>query len=1082
MADRVDPTGLFGLCVFGTPASAVTDIGGGTRDSSFTEDGPIPGTPVAVDASTSWRPAISGAQSIALEVVSVRGGFAGLAGARIVYRLAADTSPRDYRGWNEGNFPSNWSAPSSGWGAAATYGLPAAAALPSGRIAVIAPDASATNAGQSWTYDPRTEVWADGFDWSTGAGVGLPVALAYDPGTGRLIAWAGAGDAGDPSTIAYASTDEGDTWVLYSRGMYPVTVATTDRVRIAVDPGGADWLGMLGAEHVASSDRGVTFRSVATLTAAASGTAYVPVRTNTGWAIVYIRTSDLAPCVRLLAGPGSSFDGATEIVVAPNPLSPTPAGDIVACVDEDGAFYVLARGTVGEATRHIVTLYRSLDGGITWAAYSWAISLGSDSRILALQDLVPSCGALHLLFSQNGGAAGDVAGTVAMVSLGGWSQIEAGLGLFFTAAGDPTARVTYGVYEGAVDAGRFWFPFAAPEAMGWSRPAGTGTRDFDTVIPGMRITTTGGTTERYTYLPNVGEYTCGEAALRTIAGTSADLATLGTAGGGVGIQPELGDGAVLYAPEIDIGTDGIQVRDGSTIRATVAVDTTAAIVHVRWMLRPGAVTVWYRQKGVDRPEVWHRIANDVAVTSSGATALSGVAWGHGTLQDGDAVWQFVGVAASGEFLSGIDSAADASLTSADGVRGLRWGRAIPGAGTRGYPLPEATDTTEDLGYIAATGGPSPAGTLSEVSLPVAYEYPIEALDPEVSPSPSAPWRAASDATQTIVYDLGAPVWNGGAVALVILRATTPEVAVEFDNGSTGWAAATTVSMALVATWNYTLTGRVAVPRTGTDVLDRYVGPGELVGAWALVSTSGGAKYRRIVANSGGYWTLDPTKQQIRITFAAEGEDGGIDGTEDASGTGTLYHHSAVHVAYPAADTARRYVRITVAAVTGGGVPSAGILAAARVIAVGAEPDWAWTRTMSFARTLSRDGADQPAIRRRGPPRWTWAYPWTGGIALGRLRREDAVDETVAVSGGVAIGTMEDATYTWLGVLEHDLRSGEVPVVALAALPDDDATITDPSLYLYGLMVAEAVTVTGVVGDEGVDEVVRLDGPVIEEVR
>lgn len=1071
MAAAQDPR--FVLALFGgsTPFASIAPQGGGTFQSSFTQANPGPGEPVPEDAASRWRPTLVGAQSVALTLATVHGGYAGVDGARSLYRLATDSDPEDYRGWSEPNLPVHWDAPASGWGAAASFGPPAGVALPSGKVAVIAADDTLTTEGQSWTYDPRTETWTDKFDWSTGPGLAPPVAMAYDPGVGRLIAWSGSGTAGSPTTRAYSSTDDGLTWQLYSRGMYGATVADTDRLRVSVDPGGADWLAISGDKHFASNDRGVTWTAVETLTGASGTTAYVPIRTTGGWLVAYIKTGTNLPTVRLLSSPGSLFGGAVDIEVSET----TTAGDLVGCTDADGVVYVLCRGTSGATTRHQWSLHRSTDGGATWATYSWRVQIGDDDRIVNLMDLVASNGQLHLVYTQGGGASGDVAGTVAVITLGGWSQLEHGSGATSSSLGK-VSRFTYGEL-GVGTLGQFWFPYTLPEAMGWTRLDSDGTRDFDTAIPGMRLTTVAGDAERYQFEPaalgGLG-FTCGEAILRTIAGgTSATLADIGTTNIAVHIQPRLGNAGAtaLYAPLIDIGTDGIQVRDGSNIRATVAVDTTDFRIHIRWMLRPGAVSVWYRKKGTHRPEQWVLIADDVAVTDTGGTDAAGVIWGNSTTK-GDAIWGMVGVANGGEWLSGLDGAAQAHLTSADGVRGMRWGRSIPGAGG-GYPLPEATAVAEELGHMAATGGPTRAAEI--VELPVAYERGIHHIDPEQSPSPRTRWLAASDALQSIVHDLGEPAWHGGALLICALNVRTPTITAELDNGAGGWSAATTLSMALVPTWNYTLTGRVAVPRTGTDVVDRYIGEGELAGAWGLLETSGAPAYRPVVANSGGYLTTDATVQQVRLTF------GDLDGTEVAAGSGTLYHHSAVHLAFPSSDTPRRYVRLRAAAVGGGGpVPGAGILAVARVVAIGADPEWQWMRTLELERTMRRAGDGTPSVTRRGPPREVWSYPFTGGIALGHMRLLASGAHRVQASGGVPIGTAEDAVHSWWGVIEHALRSGEVPCVLVPRAAA--GTIFDPTQYVYGLLAAESVTVTSVVGTEGVDEILRLSSPTVERIR
>lgn len=1077
MATRTDPG--FGIAIPVLSAEDLTAQGVGTYSSSYTEDGPGPGAPVSDDELSRWRPTLTGAQSVALTLTTVRGGYPGVDGARAVYRLASDTGARDYRGWNEPNLPKMWTAPATAWGAAKTYEDPVACALPSGRVAVAAPDATLTTVGRTWLYDPRTEAWTDTEDWSSTAGIALPLAMAYDAGTGRLILWTGAGTGGAPTTRAWSSTDEGATWTLYSRGMWPVTVASSDRVRVAVAPDAGEWLACVDEVQCASSDRGATWYEIGALTGAA-GPNYYPLRLKGGgWLVTYIGDTDNIASYRRLAAASSDWSSAVEQVIAEDGSDTNPAGDMVACVDDDGVVYVLTRGTSGATTRHVLTLRRSKDGGQTWKKYLWEPTLGDDAAVIDLRALVAAGGALHLIYDASSGYGTAVDGTWALVTWGGWDQLEAGSGAVSASVGT-IARMAPGRYNGgSTHNGRLWVPYAVPTAMGWTSGASAGTVQFTAALPGMEMVCAAADHIEYAYLPAVASlgYVAGAATVQAYSDSST-LATIGTANTGVYVQPVLGNAGstLLYEPFIDIGRDGIQVRDGSTIRATVSISTVTAPVHIRWMLRPAAITVWYR---VEATATWTRLANDVTVTDTGGVNTAGVRWGCAATATGHVLWRQVWTAGGGDWLSGIDTAAQAALTSSDGVRGIRWGRPVPAA-PRGYPVPDATTTAEDLGYLVATGGPTHPS--EAVSLPVAYQYPAEALDPDTAPSPRTTWAASSDAQQTLVYDLGDATWLGGALAIVALRVVTPSVDVTLDDGAGGWGSAETLSLVLVGTWHYTVTGRTVVPRSGTGTLARYVHEGELVGAWALLSTAGPSVYRRITTNSAGYWTSDTTMQQVRITLAATGEDGGVDGTETAAGVGTLYHHSAVRVVYPSADTARRYVRIRIAAVTGGGVPSGGIVTLCRVVAAGADPTWTWTRTLTMSRVLARAADGTPTVRRTGPPRWVWSYPWTDGVDLRTMRTLAAGAAYMGASGGVPIGTAEDVWSVWPGLIEGALRSGELPCLLLPALPAASATITDPSLYVYGILAADSIALSGVVGEEGVDEVLRLDAPTIEEVR
>lgn len=1078
MGSRRDPG--YGLVVLDSRLSSdkIASKGAGTRDSAYTEAGPQPGHPVPGDTASRWRPLVVDAQSVEVDLITLRGGYPGRSGAAVAYRLATDTDAEDYRGWTDPNLPTNWTAPTEVWATAAALVGYAATSIPSsGKVLVSGCDASLN--GETWEYDPRTETWTSLYDWDTGARPGLqgPIGMAYDEETGRLLIWSGGGSSGALTQIAYQSSDGGSTWSLYSRGFYDSSV-TADQGALRVVPSrGQDWLGVVindnpgssTAKQFASSDRGVTWEVIQ---ASMTGSQHYPIKTRRGWAVVYVDASPFYPHIRHLGSPRSDFENAAATQIGTN----TPTQNVWPVVDDDGTIYVFANGSSGGTDRDEIRVYRSLDDGITWEAYSWVSTQGNDATHPVFWAAVAAGGQIHLVGTQDG--ATDVDGTLHLMSWGGWGNVESGPGELDLFIG-PLGRFGYGSSGGGGSAvSAFWVPWDTPDNQGWTATVSTGSVDLTpSGEAGMRLSTTAGQGQVYqsTALGSA-DYAAAEVVFKSNSSGNSTLATVGSTSTGPHFQLTISNGSTSYAVIVDFCSDGIQVRDGAfAIRASASIDTQSSYVHVRvQLIDNGTASVWYRIEGSD-PTAWILLADAVTITA-GAVASCRSQFGIQTAAVGDLFFRLVGVSFNGDWRHGLDTVNTALDTPADGVRGIVFGKSLPGAGDR-YPCPGLTSTSEDLGYLTARGGPSYSS--ETVNLPPSHTYQLEHVHPDESPSPRVLWKSTDTSEVKIVYDMGAngQAWYGNGVSLVALAAAPRQIILEVDDGSTGWTTLGTLDKGW-GSINYTINGSTVVPRTGTAEISRYMHEGELVGGYLICSTSGADVARRIKRQSPGYWTTDSTVQRVVLEL----ED--VDGTETAAGSGEIVHHSGVFVHYPTSIFARRYLRIRIA--SGATVPDdvyqAGILGVGRIVGVGASPSWDWSRRTELSREVTRRADGLVEVRRTGPPRVVLEHGWPDGCLLRELRTLAADPDYIGVSGGVKIGTEEDAPTSLIGVIEHQLRSGEVPAVVIPQLPSSDTTITDPTLYLYGRLLSDSQGVSAFGGTEGTDEALRVDSLAFEQLR
>jgi hypothetical protein len=1082
MGTRRDPG--FGLVIIDDRISPDTLVvrGAGAQESAYTEDGPEPGHPENTDATSRWRPHVVGAQSVSLTARTLRGGYPGRDGASICYRLATDTDNADYRGWSEPNLLANITAPTAGWGAAAAWESVTCAVHPdTGLIVVTA--VSLADAAQTWTYNPRTEAWADGFAWPDG--LKSPIGMAWDPVSRRFLLWSGPG--GESDDYGFQSSDNGTTWTPYTRFAFEndtVQNQTTGVTRFATQLNN-DWLaiwvvspnGATGdSTQWASSDQGVTWDLIFAGAANDAQNTLFPVATKDGGYLVLGLDTTGRPKAWKLPSPRTPIDEVTAIALTSD--STIDADNIWAVVDDDGTVYVWTAGVRTPSANRggEFRFYRSTDHGVSWELYRFEhMSFLSVTSIApAWHAGVASGGQCHFVGTiTDSSPHADLDGTIHLASFGGWGQLEQGIG----GAGNPRerrGRFGFGRFDAdsAEAAGKVWVPYETPVNMGWIH-VGAGTRDLDpseAACIELTCTALGQDASHTSATPNAAAASGVCMAIQYIVKAASDqgnLATIPAGGRGINVQGILSDGAASWIGTVVCGKDGIRVENAAGTSLGTAAVTMTEWTTIRVSIYEARISVWYRQRGTGT--TWTQVVLEATLTA-GVLTDSDIEWGlfpgvAGT-EAAHGFVRMVGFTTRADWRVGLE-ANDIEQNAETEILGLMFGHTAPGTGAA-YPIPDLTTTSEDLGHIRASGGPTYFGEL--VTLPEAYAYPVTAVHPDTSPSPRVQWRSTGLAETELVYDLGENVFLGGALALAVINATPRSFELSIDDGAGGWSVVGTLDKGW-SSINYTLSGRTIVPRSGTAVISRYIHENELVGGYATIQPFGvGANSgRRITRNSAGYWTTDANVQRVKI------EVEGLDGTEPASGAGDIVAPSGVLVAYPSTDAIRQLVRVRIAsAISPDERYEAGIIAVGRVMAAGAQPSWEWQRLTEFSREVTRRADGSAQIRRTGPPRRSLRYSWDP-VTLLDLRVTANSPDYVGASGGVAIGTSEDVSTSLVGAVVEQLRSGEVPAIVIPKLPATTSTITDPTLWMYGVVTSDGWDVSGVVGEEGTNEVVRMGG-------
>lgn len=1088
---RLDPG--FGLVLLDERIgnATLTAVGVGTTDSAYTEDGPLPGSPVPADSASTWRPQISGAQSVAITLQTLRGGYAGRDSAEVLWRLATDTTDASYRSWNDPVLVTGFSGGASE-GVATTWNAAfdiVTSCLTTDGILLLAAVEQASLSGITWSYDTRTGIWAQGQQFNANApGITGPIGLAYDRELDRALLYSGT----NPNTTGtqldqtvFVSEDLAATWSPFGRRTLSQTVTGTSdgAIRIAVRPGTLDWLmlvvddtdGTGAGFQFASSDRGSTWDYIHTA-GAGTTTGHWPIWNGTAFVVAYINASG-SPCVRLLASARAQFDDAAEIVVD----SSRDASLVVPVVDHDGIVYLYALGEFGSVPEHVdeMALYRSLDGGASWERYKSDVFVGGnfDDRFEWMGAHAHD-GSVFLVGINKGNV--DLEGSVGILRLGGWDQVAHGAGALGT-IDDHVYRFGWGGAVGATTTEAIsYHPAAHPDSLGWTN-IGAGTRAL-TTFDGQTISAVAGNGRQYEYTATVAHLT--GAAEVEVWNQRANTRAQIIAGGLLGphLTVRVSDNATFeYEARVQIASDGLLLFDMNgaqlesvalTTTSTTGTPTRRVWTQIRVQVSTARVDWWYRQHSGDRSTAWTRGTGGALVNGAVATQ-SKVTWGVSPTINTptDSTFRLVHANFGGQWQNGIEALTDYDLTySAAGVRGHRYGKTIPSRATP-YPIGSLTSSTEAFGYLSASGGPTALGEV--VQLPVAYRSPISALDPLVSPSPRQIWRSADTSEVKLVYELGdRQEWVGDAIALLVLGGARPsswELAV--DNGVGGWDVLGSLDLLLAINLLYTRNGNVIAPNSGQSI-DRYFREDELAGGYVLIN--GGATARTILKSSAGYWS-GGNRQQVRLTLE------GVLGTEPTFGVDLqLVAPSGLLIVYPSSPLFRRFVRVRAgpAAVVPDGVYQAGIVAVGRVAGLGADPSWAWSSARQTAARRTRTADGVPLVRKLGPQARTITYNWPDYLDWQRLR--EGADHIAQSTALLPFGSPEDPAA--LSELLAPLRAGEVPVVLVPRLPTDAATttITERDLYVYGRASGD-LTVTGRYGTEGTDEIVTTGSLVVEEI-
>lgn len=1030
------------LCL---PAAGLTllPVGEEGGDGSFYTEADLgPGVSVPGTADARLVPRVSGAQEIPCVLRVLQGGAPEVSaagqGVELGFELDVDGTPR---GWSPPTLAHSWQH--LVWsGTTPNYNRYDIVTDPVTQRVVCVYHAASVGVG----------VYATTLDLAEGGTPGAVVTVRDDV-TADAIALAADEDGvvyclivESAASYVYRSTDQGATWSLHAEDVFPAGL-TVSNAAFAIGPTGALLLVTDGTDlrQYVSHDGLVSFDLIDDTVAGSHPR--VVVQPDGTYVVGYLRTTaDNHPCVRRLASAGAALSDASVVVIdADNKTTQ------VLVTEPDGLTWWIGASAGQE---HRLQVAVSDDGGVSWTM-CLAEAIKVDDGSFAFVSGLRACSAWGtVLLAHQWTSTETTTGSLAVLGLGGWGAVSS---VPYTSPDQRTHAIVSrtGTGRRVSTAGdvdrRTWLPIQLPDNCGWiDHGAGTSA----SASGSLQITTTANA--RWFHQDFTDDFTLLGAIVDVIRDSGGALGSddiaIGVRSGGAAT----GDAEI----RVRLASGGLRLIDeasGSTL-ATDATVTTASWFTLAVMV--SGTKAWVAVRDAAWSSGWRLIWDGTLTRNGSPTSTARLSWGHLASSTAQSRWRVV--------------ATTTGLTFATGQVGTTWDRVLGRPlGARPVPLPEVGGSgVAWLSIAAGLGVRDESYRVEPVSA-----YPVEALDPTQSASPAVTWRSTTTGTEAVIAwdttNLGR--WQGDSIALLAVNCNFREAVLEYYSGGF-WFDAGTLDLA-TGGWDaldYDLFGDVLVGGSTTTVPDRYLQENELAGGWVWLGEDLGggitlwSHARRIRSNTAGSWRSPggASTQLARIFLEVEGD-------EPAAGVCAVLWPSGVLVVHRTSlTTSERWrVRIPANQPTLDSRYEAGLLHPCAIRGLGAPPDWGWSREAAPNVAVSTSRRGTPRASQLGPvlDRWTWGWP--EGVPLDRHRLGTDLDY-VGGPTGQPLATLNDVPWALRGYLEES-AAGARPVVALASLPASGTTITDRTLWLYGLLEG-AVRQGHVLGDDGVDELVRVE--------
>lgn len=1052
------------------PDNITAEGSGSAWESDYSQDDPQPGSVVPNDPRGVCLPRVSAAQDTQFDLYCIKGGEPVIDGAGIaVKRTEEDQGDEDYRGWNEPNYMSAYKVVD--WTTTETWDNADMVRIPSsGKMVLVAVDATTTTSISSWTKGAQTRTWVpNGEIDSSFDQVPPQCCCLIEPDIERVWAFGVRPGGGSEPWGVYYTDDAGSNWTTVENYDVPTAVTATtaaaDDTRAIVDRHGNFILLMTDSASgdfwfLRSTDKGATWALVRSATAWGDHPSLVTMA-NGDVGIFYREVSTLdAKFISIEDAYDSDLKGKTGAAL----WSTNNINFVEGVCDDDGVLYAFMNDATNPDRMQVA---RSVDDGATWEIYNEpGLYTGATSPGVGNRRYYPRAAAMA------GGEACVVCttdclvttpstnGSLIALSMGGWSNVESSAP---ATTHTRDYRHSFG-YDGVNTAdSSIYLPGETLDNQGWTAVGSTFSR-----VAGYHRLNPSASTCFYTLslgvsiLQNMNVY----AEFLTGGGqlTSEDCC----------LRIRRADGSTYeYELSIRITSTGFRAYDvhgAASIGSDVSGEDFATEHHAIMVCFTSTSRFTIFHKDVDNGR-WKK-AQEGQLTDKGSAyaADDRIAFGSVASSSVDQRWGAVG------WFGGTTERMRNDIVDGSYLDRLLWAKSLS---SRPYGVRALGDSTT-MCHLSVIGGAAVRGE-SWSAIPD-YKYGVKHLQPWISPDPMRQWRSTQTATdESIVYDVGNDTLLGGHWhwAFVFVGQYCPRrirISALEDGGSTFTQLGIFDGAESFTSVNYALDGDILTPAAGT-IGTRKLIEGEKVGGYVILDPAGVPKPRKILRQSAGIWSNAATMEPV-IQIELEGSEGTSGQCHIVSPGGVLW------VPRAAGDPAYRYFKVDI--IGGQDYPFSkfrlGNFYACRVYMPGKRFGRGWSMRWVPVTRTREDESGVLYVEKKGATyrELTWSYQ----DGENRYNHLEGASEPDYIAPGITrapAAWKDDISQQLVEVLRAS-GAGSVPVCALPQIPSGNSavSITRPDLFIPGVLQA-TLQKNNILGDYGSRELGRIESINIREL-